>query len=444
MFTDSISGKVLSQVQKLLWFSVGNLTMIAASTTVLANTNQAGLTLPAAVEITVRDNPGLAQMRSRYKALSEIPSQTGALPDPTISINAMNFPVTSFHRRQDPMTQLQFGITQTFPFPGTLGLKEDAAKFEALAASHSVDELRLQLIASVRKKWWQIYYLKHALDTVRSSQGLLREFIQVAKTKYETGNGLQQDVLLAQLELSRLLNQEIKVNAMTRMQAIELNVLMDMPENDSIVLSLDVGRSLPPLPAREVFFEKAALSRPLLIQKNVEIQAASSRLKLAEKGTYPGFSVGVAYGDRRGDNPPPNNGSRDDFLSIMVGMKVPIYSSRKQSRNIDQRASELQMKQYSSQDTRGLVLGDISSALTDYDRAREEFSLFEKAIIPQASQTVQSMLAGYKVDEVDFLNLVRSQITLLNYQLQYWKTFTEAKQSLAHLEAAVGEETIYE
>ncbi len=444
MLTQSIKEMVPPRALKQLRLAIGVVILATINTTAPANTSEAELTLSSAVYIAVRDNPGLAQMRARYMALSEIPSQTGALPDPTISINAMNFPVTSFHRRQEPMTQLQFGISQSFPFPGTLGLKEEAAEFEALAASHSVDELRLQLIASVRKKWWQIYYLSHALDTVRNSQNLLREFIQVAKTKYETGSGLQQDVLLAQLELSRLLDQEIKVNAMTRTQAIELNVLMDMPESDVVNLALNVNKDLPPLAAKEVFFEKADLSRPLLIQKNVEIQAATSRLKLAEKSTYPGFSIGVVYGDRRGDNPPPNNSSRDDFFSIMVGMKVPIYSRRKQSRNIEQRASELLMTQYSSQDTRGLVLGDISSALTEYDRAREEFSLFEKAIIPQATQTLQSMLAGYQVDEVDFLNLVRSQITLLNYQLQYWKTFTEAKQSLARLEAAVGEETIYE
>ena len=71
-------------------------------------------------------------------------------------------------------------------------------------------------------------------------------------------------------------------------------------------------------------------------------------------------------------------------------------------------------------------------------------SLFGSGIVPQARQTVQSMLAGYQVSKVDFLNLVRSQITLLNYELQYWKSLSEAKQALAKIQAAVGEESIYE
>ncbi len=411
--------------------------------TALANEPDS-LTIDAAVEIAVRDNPNLAQLNERYKALTKIPSQVGTLPDPMISLNAMNFPVPDFHRRQEPMTQVQLGIVQAFPFPGKLRLKEEAAEFEALAASHSVDELRLQLVSTVRGKWWQVYYLDQALDTVYRNQKLFREFIKVAETKYETGIGLQQDVLLAQLELSRLFDQEIQIKAMRRTQAIQLNVLMDTPTRDSVSLADADYTSLPALPAKETFFESAVSLRPLLKQKQTEIDAANSRLKLARKDTFPDFAVGVTYGDRRGDNVPAGNGSRDDFLSLMFGVKVPLYSKRKQAKAIDQRAAELQRSFYSAQDENGRVMGAIATAITDYDRAREEFSLFDKGIIPQASQTVQSMLAGYQVSEVDFLNLVRSQVTLLNYQLQYWRALSEAKQSLARLEAAVGEDTIYE
>jgi outer membrane protein TolC len=404
----------------------------------------ANLSVSTAVNIAIRNNPNLAQMKQRYTALLEVPSQVSTLPDPMITFGAMNFPTSNFHRRQENMTQVQVGFVQSFPFPGKLGLEEDTAEFEAIAASHSVDELRLQLTNSVRNKWWQVYFLDHALKTIRDNQNLFREFIKVAKTKYETGSGLQQDVLLAQLELSKLLDQEIKIKAMRQNQSIQLNVLMDMPRADSVDLADYVHTSLAKLPQKEVFFSKAEEFRPLIRKKETEIEAANSRLLSAEKDTMPDFSVGVTYGDRRGDNPPSMGGTRDNFLSLMLGVRLPIYSARKQSRVVDQRAAELQRSYYSSQDEKGKVMGSIAIAITDYNRAREEFSLYEKGIIPQATQTVQSMLAGYQVNEVDFLNLVRSQVTLLNYQLQYWKTLTEAKQSLARLEAAVGEETIYE
>ncbi len=414
------------------------------SSLAVASEDATGLSIESAVEIAVRDNPNLAQLQQRYRALAEIPSQVGTLPDPTINFNAMNFPVNSFDRGQEPMTQLQLGFMQPIPFPGKLGLKEEAAEFDALAANQSVEELRLQLISQVRSLWWQVYYLDRAVETVLSNQKLFSEFIQVANVKYTTGDGLQQDVLLAQLELSRLMDQEIQLRAMRQNQAIRLNVLMDTPSRNTVIIPSKTNTNMPNLAAKELYFEKAKETRPLLLQRSTEIDAATSRLKLAKRDLYPDFLVGVTYGNRDGNNPPPRTGGRNDFLSVMLGVKVPLYSGRKQSKAIDQRSSELQRSIYASRDSLGIVMGAIQTALTDYERAREEFTLFDKGIIPQATQTVESMLAGYQVSEVDFLNLTRAQITLLNYQLQYWKALTEAKQSLARLEAAVGEENIYE
>jgi len=97
-------------------------------------------------------------------------------------------------------------------------------------------------------------------------------------------------------------------------------------------------------------------------------------------------------------------------------------------------------KQLALQDEWGKVQQEIFSALADYQRASEQVVLFKTGIIPQARQSVASMLSGYQVNKVDFLNLVRAQITLYNYETQYWKSFGEANQALARLTAAVGEE----
>lgn len=392
-----------------------------------------------ATEAAVEGNPGLAEMQARYKALSEIPSQLGTLPDPVISLNAMNLPTDTFNLGQEAMTQMQVGISQAIPFPGKLALKEGASEYEATAAGFSVDEARLLLIRNVKSSWWQLYFLDRSLDIVDSNQNLLRQFIEVAKTKYEVGDGLQQDVLLAQLELSKLIDQKIKLKAVRRNQAIQLNVLMDVRPNDAIVLPPKVSKRTPDIADEMTLYERAEMVRPLLKQKQNDINAAQSRLALARKEYYPDFKLGLNYGNRSGDNPLPRGGSRSDFLSVMFSFNLPIYSKRKLDRAVSQRGFEVQRRRYSLRDEWGEVRAEISSATTDYLEARELFSLFESGIVPQARQTVSSMLAGYQVSEVDFLNLVGSQVTLLNYEVQYWKALTEANQALARLDAAVGE-----
>jgi outer membrane protein, heavy metal efflux system len=427
-------------------FTVGviSLALVANASYASAQERPETLSVPVAVEIAIKDNPNLAEMQARYEALAEVPSQVGALPDPTVNLNAMNFPTDNYDRDQEAMTQLQIGFSQVFPFPGKLNLKEEAAEYDAQAAGHSVDEVRLQLIKNVKGKWWQLYYLDRALETVDINQVLLRQFITVAKTKYETGMGLQQDVLLSQLELSKLIDQEIQLQAIRRNQAIQLNILMDRPANNELILLGQVSKVMPELVDEDELYQKAELTRPLLNQMETRVDAAQSRLDLAKRDYYPDFTLGMTYGDRTGDNPLPRGGARSDFVSVMVGVKIPLYAGRKQSKAVSQKSFELQKNRYALLDEKGVVMGAISSAVTDYHRAKQQFSLFGSGIVPQAQQTVESMLAGYQVSEVDFLNLVRSQMTLFNYQLQYWKALSDAKQALARLEAAVGEGSVYE
>ncbi|MFT6710708.1 MAG: cobalt-zinc-cadmium efflux system outer membrane protein, partial [Arenicella sp.] len=311
------------------------------------------LTLEAAITIAIRDNPSLAQINARYDALQQVPSQVSTLPDPTINLNAMNFPTDTFDRRQEAMTQMQLGFSQQIPFPGKLRLKKKVAEFDAMAAGHSVQELRAQLRNKVASKWWQLHYLDRALETVANNQNLLRQFITVAKTKYETGEGLQQDVLLAQLELSELMDRVIQVEAIRQTQVIRLNILMDRLPSERILLSALVSTNMPELREEAELYDIGREMRSRLKVVQSKVDAAQSRLKLAKRNYYPDFMVGMTYGDRSGMNPLPRGDQRADFASLMVGIKVPLYAGRKQARAVAQRRSELAGIQHAQRDETG-------------------------------------------------------------------------------------------
>jgi outer membrane protein TolC len=399
------------------------------------------LTLKAATEQAVQDNPDLAQMQARAQAMAAAPSQMGALPDPEISFNAMSLPVNTFSTRQEDMTQLGAGISQAFPFPGKLALREQAAAFEAEAATQNVTELRWRLLSEVKTTWWLIFYLDRAIQIVDSNHALLQQFVEIARTKYEVGEGLQQDVLLAQLELSKLLDQQLMLKASRRNAAASLNALLDKPANEEIRLPEKIESPLPTLKQEILLYQQAETSRAALEGNRQSINAAQSRLELAKKEVLPDFNLGASYGAR---DDMPSGDRRADLLSLNLSMNVPIFAAQKQAKMVDQRTSELMQEKYALQDQWNKVRSQISQGYNDYRRAKDQVVLFETGIVPQARQTVASMLAGYQVNKVDFLNLVRSQLTLFEYETQYWKAFTEANQSLAQLNAAVGEEEIYE
>lgn len=399
------------------------------------------LTLQSSMELALRDNPNLAQIQARSEAMAAIPSQVGTLPDPVISFNALNLPADSFDLAQENMTQLQGGISQVIPFPGKLALREQAAAYQAESALHDVTEARWRLLRDVKKTWWLIFYLDRALQITKANQNLLRQFEKIALTKYVVGEGLQQDVLLAQLELSKLLDNELVLVGARGNAASRLNALLDRAADTSVTLPEVTEDQLPTLLPKSTLFQQAKQYRALLASQRQSINSAQSQLDLAKRDYYPDFKVGAFYGGREDTL---NGIKRADFLSLKLSMSVPLYAYRKQNKAIDQRTSELMQQKYALQDEWNQVRSQISQAYNDFQQTKSQVILFNRGIIPQARQTVASMLAGYQVNKVDFLNLVSSQITLFNYETQYWKALTGANQALAQLIAVVGKEEIHE
>ncbi len=400
------------------------------------------LSIAAAVAEVVLANPGLAAINARAEALAALPDQLGTLPDPQLSFKLLNLPVDGFSFSQEGMTQTQVGLNQMLPFPGKLGLRQEAAAAMAHAAGFGVDELRLNLVRDVKMVWWNLFFLDRALEVVKNNLTLMRQFIEVAESKYRVGKGLQQDVLLAQLELSKLFDHQVDLEGKRRNESIRLNTLLDRPATTRLILPNDVAEDFPVLHDEVQLVAQAVEARPLLAAGESRLTAARLRVELAEKNYYPDFSLGIAYGLRQGDNP--NGSARDDLTSLMLGMTLPIYTGTRQDRAVDQRNAERMGQRYALADDRNRVEAAISSALSDYRRDREKSELFKTGIIPQAKQTVASMLAGYQVNKVDFLNVMRAQITLYNYETQYWNAFSKARQAVSRLVAAVGEETVYE
>lgn len=401
------------------------------------------LTLETAVEVALTYSPRLASLDAYSDALDAVPSQVGALPDPVLALNALNLPTDTFNLDQEPMTQMQIALSQSIPFPGKRKLKRATAEHEARSAHANVEEQRDALTGAVRAAWWRLFSFDRALEIVEQNQDLMRDFVEIAETKYAVGRGLQQDVLLAQLELSRLLDREARLKGRRRGAQAELNALLDRPPDRSVLLARTPPNvRLPVMPAETVLLDRAAESRDLLTVHRDLLEAADTRLAFAKRDVYPDFRLGAGYGVRQGNDP--IRGDRPNFFSVMFSVNVPLYFGSKQSKAIDQRSSERTQRKYALSDVLRSVEAQIMRHLADYDAAREQVSLLDTAIIPQAQQTVASMLAAYQVNEVDFLNVVNGQLTLYNAQINYWEALSEAKRSLAGLAAAVGTEALYE
>ena len=400
---------------------------------------QGALALDDAIKIALLNNPGLMEIGLRAEAAAAVPSQAGSLPDPMLNLLAANLPVDSFDLNQENMTQMRIGISQAFPFPGKLRLKKEAAEFEAAATEHDYAQARLNLIRDIKIEWWRLFYLDRALEIVDRNLELMRGLVEIAGQKYEVGQGLQSDVVLAQLELSKLLEFEIRVINARRASEARLIALIALPPGQVIRLPGTTGETLGDVANERELLFLAEDTSPLLFAQKSRVGAAGKRKDLAKRDFYPDFTLSANYGFRSGINPA-NNQQRADFATFGLSVKIPLYASSKQSKALEQRRAQEQEKTLGLAQTRLLIQKEISTRLAFYEQNREQASLFETGIIPQAQIVVAAMRAGYLVDQVDFLNLVSAQITLYNYETRYWQAFSEAKQAFAAIEATVGKE----
>jgi len=400
------------------------------------NKDESILTLGRAVELALTGNPGLSEIRARAEAMAAVPSQEGTLPDPALKFGALYLPTNSFNPQQDDFTMMEVGISQEIPFPGKLALREKIAEQEALAAADSVDEARLRLVREVKQSWWRLFYYDRALNLLDESEHFFQQLIDVAQAKYKVGKGSQQDVLLAQLELSKLKDEKLNLVIMRHGQNARINALLDRAAETSVQIPAEAEFKLPAI-AEPALQDKALRIRPLFAQHHKMLDAALSRVDLAKKGFYPDFTVGAYYDARQNT---PAGQSRSDFASIQLSINVPIYADRNQAKAVDQRQSELLQAQYALQDEHRRIQAEIASKAVEYQQTKEKLLLLEHEIIPQAQQTVNSLLAGYQVSRADFTDLLRTQLSFFQYQTQYWQALTNTQQILAELSAEVGEE----
>ncbi|MFQ5448524.1 MAG: TolC family protein, partial [Saprospiraceae bacterium] len=176
---------------------------------------------------------------------------------------------------------------------------------------------------------------------------------------------------------------------------------------------------------------------PIILALKSNIQSAQSSVELAEKDYYPDFTVSAAYGIRQGNNPLSGQ-SRSDLASVMLSMNLPIFTAQKQDKQLLQRKHEKNQLNYQLENARLKISSLLSSAYDNWHTRQQQLSLYENGLLAQAKQTTASMLAGYRVNKVDFLNLVRSQLSEFNNQIQYWRLYTQIAQLEADLSFALG------
>lgn len=389
--------------------------------------------LPELISEALSRNREVLAARAAWQAAGERPSQARALPDPQLSVGVMNLP-TSLSFSDDEMTMKQVQVSQMFPWFGKRELRGEAAGQEAEAARQRYIETANRVVRELREVYYEYFFVAQQARLVEANLGVLSQFVEVAKAAYVSGTGTQADILRAQTQHARMVDERLMVERERAMVAARLRSLLDRPAGALI----EPPESLPAIDpsswSSEELLRLALEQRPMLKEAQAMTKARRREIELARKEYWPDFEIMVAYG-QRGEV----MGERlDDMLSSAVSINVPLWQGSK----LDPMLREAQQAERQAVESYQAGVNEIEfelwQTLAKATRARESLALYDTGILPQARLTVESSLSGYRVGKLDFLSLTEAQMNLYASEVARARALTDYSQAVAEIDYIIG------
>jgi len=387
------------------------------------------------VDEAIRLSPKIKMLEAKRSAAYNGIDKNSNLPDPVLTLGLVNIPTNTFSFNQDPMTQKFVGLKQTFAFPGRLGAIEDAAAVDTLIIDQEIADAENEIRKVVSTKYYKISYMRRAILLSEESKKLLETISEVVSTRYTVASASQQNLVKVYLEITSITEKLEELNSMEKALVAELNALL--LRSDNSVIETDDFDKIDMIEINtEELISLAKKYRPYL--KGIELAEQKAKLKqnVVEKEFYPNFTLGVQYSYR--DKIAATNMSLNDLFSVVVGISLPFNYGGKVSAKVEESVS--MQKFYSEQYLFALqnLQGNFGSAVSRLESFEERIILFEEGLLPQAQQNFSSALAGYQVNEVDFLNVIDAQDQLFKIETNLYKLKIDYLTQVAELEFLVG------
>jgi outer membrane protein TolC len=368
------------------------------------------------LEIAAQNNPGLKAKYVEFEAALQKVEQVNTLNDPTFSFGYFISPVETRVGAQ----QMKFSLGQMFPWFGTLDARQDMASQLAESKYQEFLAEQLLLYRNVKSAYYPILELGEHIRIQQNNLKLLNTYKELANIQFSNGKGTMVDVLRVDIRMEDLQSKISLLNDKRSPLEATFNLLLNRAA-DTIVL-LD---SLPKV-VSGYYGEPDSLwlNNPKIAAFELRIGAAKSSENLATLSSRPQIGIGLDYVvvSKRNISSIPDDGK--DILMPMATVTLPLYRSKYKAAikeaNLQQVALNLYKKEYENS-----LLNQYTLAQYKYDESLELIRLYTSEVTK--TKRILGLLAiSYGTNGKDYVELLRAQQTLLEYELKLstqWKEY---------------------
>ena len=374
------------------------------------------------------NSPKLAASFATWKAALEQVPQSQALSDPKFTFGYF---ASEVETKVGPQ-QRKYSLAQQFPWFGKLQDRSDIAMAQAEIARQKFEFEKLDLFLQVKKQWYEYAFLAKSLELARQNLELVTYNESIARSKYQQSAAAHPDIIRAQIELA--VNQDI-VSSLEKLlgpQCQQLQAAMNLPQ-DFTIAPPALPESQQIQPNRNKVFDSILTANPQIIELTAALDANQSQIELANKQSYPDFTLGLDWIET-GKSTSTVNDSGKDPLVLMFSVNLPIWSQKNKAAQ-KQAAYRLQATEMQKVERQNQLLARASELIYQIEDAARKMELYNNTLGQKAEELVKVSETAYRNGTADFLSLIDAQRKQIEYKLKYYRAQTDYLKSIATLEA---------
>ncbi len=377
----------------------------------------------------VKNSPEILAAQAGVSVAQHKVPQVKALPDPMFMLGYQNDGYTGYTWGESNFAYWMVSVSQMVPFYGKRELKGEMATREAESLKASSKNILLRTISRVKELYFDLLLAYKTKEQIQDKTDLFARIEDVASSRYASGMGPQQEVLMAQTEKYMLLEKEQMVDQ--KIQAAEgmLNTTMGREVNS--LLGHPETPAYLPYPFRlEDLLKMAKANSPEIQSKEKMIKGAETKVQMAEKEYYPDFTLGA--------NLYKTSGPFTDMWSVTAQINIPIFYKQKQRQGVLEAKAALSQSKQELLATQNMLASNLRDSYSMVKSAEKLMELYKEGLIPKTIQDFQLALSGYRVGKVEAITVISRLKALLDFELLYWTQFVEREKAIARIDALAG------
>lgn len=377
-----------------------------------------------------QNNPAIKASEMAIATARYGPKQASALPDTEVTVQhfSVGSPRPFAGYSNSDFAYIGFGAAQEIPYPGKRALRAKVAEHEVGISGAEKNVVVWDVLTRLKLAYFQVAASQQVIAFLEKNQETAAQIEQAAEARYRVGQGAQEDVLRAQLQRTKLLN-ELSMQRRENAQAqAALKALLNRPVGSPEVIAetLHVRR----VPTPETLVQALADKNPELQVNAERISQGHAAVELAQREKKPDFGVQYMWQHTASE-------FRDYYMATF-SIKLPNRSRLRAAEGEAQ--AKVAQADAEKQARLKQMESDLGEQIAIAQTSEQQLRVYDDGLIPQSEAALNAALAGYSAGKQEYQGLLASFADTIQLAIERERTLAEHESAIARIEGLIGEE----